>query len=62
MKGWWVWADTHPCSCNLLCNRESSTLETVIREVVEVEYKADKNIVHDLLRMYFHDCSVQVCE
>ena len=29
---------------------------TVIREVVEAKYKADKTIVHGLLRMYFHDC------
>ena len=30
----------------------------VIREVVEAKYKVDETIVHDLLRMYFHDCVV----
>jgi peroxidase len=39
-----------------------STAETVIREVVEAKYNADKTIVPGLLRMYFHDCFVQVCE
>ena len=31
-------------------------------EVVEVKYKADKTIVPTLLRIYFHDYLVQVCE
>ena len=34
----------------------------VIREVVEAKYKANNTIVVGLLRMYFHDYVVQVCE
>ena len=52
----------HPCSCNFLCNQEGSTTETMIKGVVEAKYKADKAIVHGLLRMYFHDYFVEACE
>ena len=44
------------------CNRKASITETVIREVAEAKYKADKTIVHGLLQMYFHICFVRVCE
>jgi hypothetical protein len=50
--------ENQPCSCNFLCNRESSTFETMIIKVVKVEYNYDKTIVHGLLRMYFHYCFV----
>ena len=43
-------------------NDTCSTAETVIREVVKAKYKTDKSIVAGLLRMYFHDCFVQVGE
>ena len=39
-----------------------TTVEMVIREVVEAKYKGKKTIVHGLLRMYFHDSYVQVFE
>ena len=42
-------------SCNFLCNREGSTIDMVIREVVEAKHKANKTIVLGRLRMYFHD-------
>ena len=34
----------------------------MIKGVVEAKYKADKAIVHGLLRMYFHDYFVEACE
>ena len=45
-----------PCFSNFLCNREGSTIETVIKEMMEAKYKADKTIVLGFLRMYFHVC------
>ena len=47
---------------NLVCNREGSIVEIVIKEVVEAKYKVNKTIVLGLLQMYFHDCFVHVCE
>ena len=51
-----------PSTCKFLCNWEGSTTEMVISEVMEAKYKIDKTIVPHLLRMYFHDCFMQVCE
>ena len=42
---------SQPCSCNFLYNREGSTTETMIIEVVEAKYKADKTIGPSLLWM-----------
>ena len=52
----------HRCSYIFFCNREGSTIETIIREVVEAKYKADKTILLGLLHMYFRECFVHGCE
>lgn len=40
----------------------NANVEGVIKAVVRVKYQKDKSIVPGLLRMYFHDCFVQVCK
>ena len=44
------------------CNREGSSSKMMIREAMEAKYKFDKTIVPCLLRMYFHNWFVQICE
>lgn len=39
----------------------NANVEDVIKAVVQAKYNNDKTIVPGLLRMYFHDCFVQVC-
>ena len=50
------------CNLVLLRDQEGSTFQTVIKEVVEAKDKADKTIALCLLRMYFHDRFVHMCE
>lgn len=38
----------------------SANVEGVIKGVVQAKFNNDKSIVPGLLRMYFHDCFVQV--
>ena len=35
--------------------------ETIVRQIVQQRFAADKSVAAALLRMHFHDCFVRVC-